>query len=809
MYTVADIYSILHASTKILVHPALEIFDLAYDTRKIRRGGQSLFFALKSIRDGHAFIGEAYRKGVRAFVLSQKDIDVSLYPEGNFIWVNNVLLALQQLAAYHRTQFKKPVIGITGSNGKTVVKEWLTQLLQDDRRVYQSPKSYNSQLGVALALWNLSDEYDCAIIEAGISQPGEMVALEAMTRPEIGVFTNIGAAHASGFASKQDKIVEKLKLFTHSKDLLFPSRYGIASMLPEGLRVFSFGTEPMDEVQVLRIEDYGRTATQIQVAHAQEIATFSIPFRDKASVENALICITVLLFFGYSLDAIASKLTKLKPLDMRLQLKKGKNGCSVIDDTYSNDLASLQIALDFLFQQQQHQKRTLILSDMDGLDDKLRQKLLALLQRQELDRIVLVGKGTHFMRDQLHTTVLLFDSTEALLLGLKDIPFQQESILIKGSRAYHLEEVSRVLVSKSHETVLEINLNALEHNLQVYRGMLPSGVKMMAMVKAFSYGSGSYEVANLLQFNKLDYLTVAFADEGVELRQGGITLPIMVLSPDEQVFETLLTNELEPEIYSFRILHAFITFLDRRQIKDFPIHIKIDTGMHRLGFMPEEMDALIQVLRVTEAVRPKSVFSHLVASGSRDHDDFTRQQLDTFARCAALLESELDCNLIKHIANTSAIVHWPEAYLDMVRLGIGLYGVDMDRTLDVEQVSTLKTTITQIKELPAGETVGYDRKGVLHRASRIATVKIGYADGYSRRFGQGVGQMSINGQLVQTVGSICMDMCMLDVTDIVAYEEDEVVVFPDLMKAAADIGTIPYELLVNISSRVKRVYFYG
>jgi len=809
MYTVADIYSILHASAKTLVHPALEIFDLAYDTRKIRRGEQSLFFALKSIRDGHAFIGEAYRKGVRAFVLSQKNMDVSLYPEGNFIWVDDVLLALQQLAAYHRAQFRKPVIGITGSNGKTVVKEWLTQLLQEDKRVYQSPKSYNSQLGVALALWNLSDEYDCAIIEAGISQPGEMVALEAMIRPEIGIFTNIGAAHASGFASKQDKIAEKLQLFTHSKELLFPSRYGIASLLPKGLRRFSFGTEDTDEVQVLRIADYGRAATQIQLAHAQEIATFSIPFRDKASVENVLICITALLFLGYSLDAIAGKLKKLKPLDMRLQLKKGKNGCSVIDDTYSNDLASLQIALDFLFQQQQHHKRTLILSDMDGLDEKLRQKLLALMQRQELDRIILVGPGTHFMKGQLQATVVLFDTTEALLLGLKDIPFQQESILIKGSRAYHLEDVSRLLVAKSHETVLEINLNALEHNLQVYRGMLPDGVRMMAMVKAFSYGSGSYEVANLLQFNKLDYLTVAFADEGVELRQSGITLPIMVLSPDEQVFETLLANELDPEIYSFRILRAFIAFLDRRQIKGFPIHIKIDTGMHRLGFMPEEMDELIQVLRGSEAVRPKSVFSHLVASGSRAHDDFTRMQLERFKHCAALMEQELGFTLIKHIANTSAIVHWPEAYLDMVRLGIGLYGVDMDSALDVELVSTLKTTITQIKELPAGETVGYDRKGVLHRASRIATVKIGYADGYSRRFGEGVGQMSINGQLVHTVGSICMDMCMLDVTDIVAYEEDEVIVFPDVMKAAADIGTIPYELLVNISSRVKRVYFYG
>lgn len=691
MYTVASIYSILSGQANTFVNPALEIVDLAYDTRKIRRGAHSLFFALKNMRDGHSFIGDAYRKGVRAFVVSQRDLDVSLYPEGNFIWVADVLLALQQLAGYHRSRFKKPVIGITGSNGKTVVKEWLTQLLQEDKRVYQSPKSYNSQLGVALALWNLSDEYDCAIIEAGISQPGEMLALGAMIRPEIGIFTNIGAAHASGFATKQEKMEEKLKLFAHTKELLFASRYGIAAFLPKGVQRFSFGTDPSDEVQVLRVADHGRIETKIQIAFAQEIATFSIPFRDKASVENVLICITALLFFGYSLDAIAGKLAKLRPLDMRLQLKKGKNGCSIIDDTYSNDLASLQIALDFLFQQQQHSKRTLILSDMEGLDDKLRQKLLALLQRQELDRIILVGTGTHFMKALLPTTVLLFDTTEALLLGLKDIRFQQESILIKGSRAYHLEEVSKLLVAKSHETVLEINLNALEHNLQLYRGMLPAGVKMMAMVKAFSYGSGSYEVANLLQFNKVDYLTVAFADEGVELRQSGINLPIMVLSPDEQVFETLLANNLEPEIYSFRILRAFTTFLDRRKIKDFPIHIKIDTGMHRLGFMPEEMEELIGILRSTSALRPKSTFSHLVASGSKEHDDFTRQQVQTFLGCAAALEQGLGLTLIKHIANTSAIVRWPDAYMDMVRLGIGLYGVDMGSALDIEPVSTLST----------------------------------------------------------------------------------------------------------------------
>src|SRR5690606_4951829 len=404
---------------------------------------------------------------------------------------------------------------------------------------------------------------------------------------------------------------------------------------------------------------------------------------------------------------------------------------------------------------------------------------------------------------------LFFASTEELLHNLPHISIANESILIKGSRRFHLEDVSKLLVAKSHETVLEINLSALEHNLKAYRSMLPASVKLMVMVKAFSYGSGSYEVANLLQFNKVDYLTVAFADEGVELRQHGIDLPIMVLSPDEPVFESLLTFNLEPEIYSFRILKALIVFLAARKQEDFPIHIKIDTGMHRLGFLPADVDELVNVLAAAPEIKVKTVFSHLVAAGNEKHTEFTQQQIKSFTQNVERMEAGLGCPVIRHIAYTSGLTNWPSAYMDMVRLGIGLYGVDMGGEMALEKVSELKTTITQIKELPAGATVGYDRKGVLHRPSRIATVKIGYADGYSRRFGEGVGEMSINGQRVKTVGSICMDMCMLDVTDIVAHELDEVIVFPDLIDDAKRIDTIPYELLVNIASRVKRIYFYG
>lgn len=809
MYTLASILSAIHSKRYLLVDAAQQVDELAYDSRKIRNAERSLFFALKHVRDGHTFIADAYKQGVRAFVVSREDLPVERYPQASFFWVADVLLALQQLARYHRDKFNRPVIGITGSNGKTIVKEWLTQLLQEDKKVYQSPKSYNSQLGVALSLWDLSDDYDCAIIEAGISLPDEMENLETMIRPDIGIMTNIGAAHAEGFASKALKIAEKMKLFKHAKDVICPSRYGFEAYLPEKTRMFTFGEGEQDDVKVLHVEERQDGSSSIQVVYQQEIATFRVPFVDKASIENVLTCLTTLLFLGYSLDSILHRLGRLRPLEMRLQLKTGRNNCSIIDDTYSNDLASLQIALDFLRQQQQHKNKTLILSAMEGLDDKLQTKLLGILQQQNLSRIIFVGDTLQYLADKLPMPSLFFASTEELLHNLPHISIANESILIKGSRRFHLEDVSKLLVAKSHETVLEINLSALEHNLKAYRSMLPASVKLMVMVKAFSYGSGSYEVANLLQFNKVDYLTVAFADEGVELRQHGIDLPIMVLSPDEPVFESLLTFNLEPEIYSFRILKALIVFLAARKQKDFPIHIKIDTGMHRLGFLPADVDELVNVLAAAPEIKVKTVFSHLVAAGNEQHTEFTQQQITSFTQSVERLEAGLGYPVIRHIANTSGITNWSSAYMEMVRLGIGLYGVDMEGKMALEKVSELKTTITQIKELPAGATVGYDRKGVLHRPSRIATVKIGYADGYSRRYGEGVGEMAINGQKVKTVGSICMDMCMLDVTDIVAHELDEVIVFPDLIDDAKRIDTIPYELLVNIASRVKRIYFYG
>ena len=541
------------------------------------------------------------------------------------------------------------------------------------------------------------------------------------------------------------------------------------------------------------------------------ICICQVPFTDRASIENIMSCIACMYFMGYDAETIVERIQNLKPLEMRLQLKKGINNSSIIDDSYSNDLASLKISLEFLNQQNQHNSKTLILSEMEGLaeSEKLQQKLIGLLNSSELQKFIWVGNKYPWLKDIEIDLMKEYATTEEFLEHLTELNLSDESILIKGARKFQFERIVQRLALRSHGTVLEINLNAISNNLMLYRSLIPKNVKLMAMVKAFSYGSGSFEVANLLQFSKVDYLTVAFADEGVELRTAGIALPIMVLSPDRDTFQSLIQHNLEPEVYSMDFLHEFIEFLEEQKINDFKIHLKLDTGMHRLGFFPSEIDAVVEKLKSQKQVRVQSFFTHLVASGDPNQDEFTASQISSYLTAAQKLEQGLGYTFIKHVANTSAIVRWPQAHLDMVRLGIGLYGVDMDKNLpNLEQVGCLKTTVTQIKELQAGETVGYDRKGVLSRDSKIATVKIGYADGYARRFGNSVGKMQINGFLAPTVGNICMDMCMLDVTGQDVQVGDEVLVFPDLMQAASDIGTIPYELLVNISSRVKRVYYY-
>ena len=809
MYVISDIIKHLVPIKTFLANPNLTFDILSYDTRKIRTGERSLFFALQAQQDGHKFITDGYHKGVRNFVVSDLNFSVESYPDANFIWVEDTLRAMQALAAMHRNEITIPIIGITGSNGKTIVKEWLAQLLKEEKKVYQSPKSYNSQLGVALSLWNLTNEYDVALIEAGISTVNEMDYLQKMIRPTWGILTSLGTAHREGFPSKEEKLKEKWKLFDSAEKIIVPS-----DQIPENFlnarKVISWGNLLADKLQVLKFGISGYS-THLILTYGGKEFNIEAPFTDKASIENVLTCILVLLELGYNSEIIKERVSRLKHLDMRLQLKKGKNNSSIIDDTYSNDLASLNIALDFLNQQNQFDKKKLVLSDFEGEEwtEKFQTKLNNLLSTVILDEVILIGERFKNFKYSSNGTVRIYETTDELLANLTQLNFSNAVVLIKGARKYKLESLSRRLTEKSHETILQINLKSLEHNLKQYRSKIDASVKMMAMVKAFSYGSGSFEVANILQFNNVDYLTVAFVDEGSELRRGGVKLPIMVLSPHESAFEDIIQYKLEPEIYSKRILKAFVKFLADREITAYPIHIKLDTGMHRLGFMENEIDDLLTTLKSQNHVKVQSALSHLVGAGAEEFKEFTEQQISLYKRLSEKIRSAIGYDFIRHICNTSGIVHNPEAHMDMVRLGIGLYGYDMSpKDLNLEEVSVLKTTITQIKHIPKEETIGYDRKGVLTRDSVIATVKIGYADGYNRRFGNGVGEMMINGHLVKTVGNICMDMCMLDITDIEAKEGGEVYVFPDVALAAKRIGTIPYELLTGISSRVKRVYYY-
>ena len=809
MYKLSQIFQFISTIRSTVLTIDATISMLAYDSRKIRNASESLFFALTHHRDGHQYIADAYAQGVRHFVVSQESLDIERYPDAHFIWVADTLQALQQLAAAHRAQFSYPVFGITGSNGKTIVKEWLFQLLSQDKKCFQSPKSFNSQLGVALSLWQLSEEVELALIEAGISEVGEMSKLQAMIQPTWGICTSLGTAHREGFESKAQKLAEKWQLFASAKKIIAPSTYLTEEYLADS-RLVSWGTGLADDLVVLGQKSNSST-TSVTLRYQGREEQVQIPFVDRASIENVLTCILTVLEMGYSFEWIKSQLSALKPLEMRLKLKKGRNQCTIIDDTYSNDLASLQIALDFLGQQQQHPYKRIILSDFEGesYTSKFENKLIQLLHNQQLDELILVGDKLGFLAEGLSYPVAFYPNTTALIEAIQQKSWRDTTVLIKGARRFHLEDVSQLLVEKSHDTVLEINLKSIEHNLKEYRSKLSPQTKLMAMVKAFSYGSGSFEVANVLQFNKVDYLTVAFVDEGVELRGAGVQLPIMVLSPHEGTFDDLVSYKLEPEIYSIRILRSFSAFLAYKEITDYPIHIKLDTGMHRLGFMANEVDDMLEFIKQANTVKVASTFSHLVGAGDPNLLDFTQQQIELFKTLAGKLEQSLGYTMIKHICNTSGILHHPEAHLDMVRLGIGLYGYDMaPKGINLEEVGTLKTTISQIKHLPMTETVGYDRKGVLYRDSKTATVKIGYADGYNRRLGNGIGKMLINGQLVPTIGNICMDMCMLDITDIEAKEGDEVLVFPDVSQISKDIGTIPYELLTGISSRVKRVYFY-
>jgi alanine racemase len=815
LYPITEVKQIIKAEGVIIKE--YTVSALLTDSRRVNNPAEGLFFALSGRRNGHEFVAEAYAAGVRNFVVKQGP--EIMMPEANFLIVDNVLTALQALAAYHRGRFNLEVIGITGSNGKTIVKEWLYQLLLVDKNIVSNPKIYNSQIGVPLSVWQINDKNDLGIFEAGISTVHEMKKLEAIIKPSIGVLTHIGTAHDEGFEDRRQKIKEKLELFKHCRLLIH--NYDQLIEFKDDIKVKTCFTWSVNFKQAdlyVFSETVIKKNFYLRAIYKEKEIECLVPFLDEASIENAIVCWATMLAMEYTPTVADDRIEHLAPVSMRLELKTGVNDCSVIDDSYNSDIQSLEIALNFLNQQNQHEKRTLILSDIfqSGLqEDVLYRQVAEMIKTKKVDKFIGVGgaltkrKGYFNLPDK-H----FYEDTATLLQNLRSLDFRNETILIKGSRSFEFEKISQALVQKAHETVMEINLNALLGNLNFYRSKLKQGVKVMAMVKAFSYGSGTFEVANMLQYNKVDYLAVAYIDEGVALRDAGITLPVMVLNPEASAFDKLTQYKLEPVIYSFGLFDNYIKYAQDRNVLNYPVHIKIDTGMHRLGFENFEIETLCDLLEVNPYVKVESVFSHMVASDASQHDLFTLTQIQNFEIAYKQIEDALGYSVIKHISNTSGIVRWPNAQYDMVRLGIGLYGIDAAIPTSEEAlqpIASLKTSVSQIKKVLAGETVSYNRSGSLLKDGKIATVRIGYADGYLRAFGNGVGKMLINGSAVPTVGNVTMDMCMLDVTGVEVKEGDEVIIFNDQLRIeelATQIGTIPYEILTNISQRVKRVYFY-
>jgi alanine racemase len=794
--------------------PRTPILYLIQDSRRVIHPEASVFFALRTARrDGHDFIADAYKAGVRQFIVS-RPVPPETIPGAGILLVADSLTALGDLAAWHRSRFRLPVVGITGSNGKTIVKEWLYQLLQDTYTIVRSPRSYNSQIGVPLSVWQIRSEDTLGIFEAGISLPGEMERLEHIIRPTIGILTNIGAAHDEGFDSRRSKLREKLRLFTEAQWLIYhqddPLIHEEVRSLTH-LRLFSWSRKDPAATLFIHHVESRAGQTNIKAVYKQKDIETTIPFTDEASIENALHCWSLLLLLE-----VHQEMMKLQPVAMRLELKQAIHHCTLINDSYSADLDSLYIALDFLAQQHQHPRRTVILSDLleTGLPEQVVfESVASALRHRQIDRLIGIGSGIGRVQPLFEVVPErhFFENTDAFIRAFPSLTFRDESILLKGARSFAFERISRLLELQAHQTILEIDLDAMVHNLQAHRNRLHPGTKVMAMVKAFSYGSGSYEIANLLQFHKVDYLAVAYADEGVHLRNSGISLPIMVMNPETSAYETLVQHHLEPELFSFAVLRTFRAYLEEEGIQRYPVHIKLDTGMHRLGFNPSETGALARLLEKDAALEVKSVFSHLAASEDPAEDAFTRLQAERFMEGCRIIQSALPYPFLKHLDNTAGILRHPDFQFDMVRLGIGLYGVDGTGTLPLREVSTLRTNIAQIRRLAPGETVGYNRRGRIGQPSLIATVRIGYADGYPRRLGNGKGWMLVRGQLAPTIGSIAMDMAMLDISGIEGVEEGEdVVVFGQglsVSEVARWAETIPYEILTGVSQRVRRVYF--
>ena len=819
MYQIKEIAKVISARPAEWQDATVSL--LLTDSRRLSIPEESLFFALKTkTNDGHLYIKDLYSLKVRNFVVSDILPEYSAMPDANFLVVKDTLRALQRLVTYHRKRFNIPVIGITGSNGKTVVKEFLYQLLRSEFNIVRSPRSYNSQIGVPLSVWEMNERHTLGIFEAGISQPDEMEYLQPIISPTIGVITSIGEAHQENFISMGQKCREKLQLFVDSDAIIYN---GDDTLIADSVEASCLSHKAIiwsrtDTEAPLYIESIEKQAdkTIIRCTLLGFERTYTIPFTDDASIENVIQCIAIMLYLKPTSVNDVEKFSRLEPVAMRLEVIEGINDCLLINDTYNSDINSLDIALDFQQSRKvgREMKTTLILSDIlqsGTLPKSLYRKVSDLVSHRKVDRLIGIGKDLKEYEAFFPTKEKEFyTTTEEFLAQPLQQMFRNELILIKGSRRFHFERITERLVRKVHETTLEVNLDAIVHNFNFYRSRLSPETKMVCMVKASAYGAGSYELAKTLQEHRCDYLAVAVADEGEELRKAGITIPIMVMNPEFGSFNVLFENNLEPEVYSFRLLDAIIRETERRGITSYPIHIKVDTGMHRLGFQPGDMPAVCERLRQQSGVVARSVFSHLAGSDSSIFDDFTMEQIGKFQTAAKTLEEGLEYKVIKHILNTAGIERFPQYQMDMVRLGIGLYGVSASGLRGLRNVSTLKTTILQIQDVPKGDSIGYGRRSYVDRDSRIAIIPIGYADGLDRHFSNREGIVLINGQRCPIIGNICMDACMVDVTDIEAHEGDTVVIFGEGLEVnelSDRLHTIPYEILTSVSPRVKRVYY--
>lgn len=819
-YTIENVTALIGA--RRFGHSATQVEWLLTDSRSLVFPETTLFFALRTkVGDGHRYVADLYRRGVRNFVVGTLPAEhETAFPDANFLQVMSPLKALQRLAERHREEHDIPVIGVTGSNGKTVVKEWLYQLLSPTLHVTRSPKSYNSQVGVPLSVCLLGEHSEIGIFEAGISQPGEMAALRAIIQPTIGVMTNIGPAHQENFESVEEKCHEKLSLFQDAKVLVYCADDAVvdecvATSLLRGERLAWSRRNPSAALFVSAVETLERGTRITYRFHGAE-AAMTIPFTDEASTVNCIHCLAVLLSLNFSAEEIASRMKRLEPVAMRLEVIQGVRNCTLINDTYNSDAASLDIALDFMARRPeiQNKQKVLILSDMfqTGLPaTELYAKVAELLNRRAIDHFIGVGPEISHAHSLFLMKKSFFPSGEALAdSGLLDT-LHDSLVLIKGSRPFGFEKITAALSLRVHETTLHVNLDALAGNLNYYRSFMKPETKMVCMVKASAYGAGSVEVAKTLQDRGVNYLAVAVADEGAELRRAGITAGIIVMNPEMTAFKTLFDYELEPEVYNFKLLDALIKAAEKEGIQGFPVHIKLDTGMHRLGFDPRlDLPALIDRLHHQTSVIPRSVFSHFVGSDSPDFDAFSARQFALFDEASKTLQAAFSHKILRHICNSAGIERFPERHLDMVRLGLGLYGIDPIDNRSLQNVTTLRTTILQIRECPKGDSVGYSRRTVLERDSRIAAIPIGYADGLNRHLGNRRGYCLVNGQRADYVGNICMDVCMIDVTDTDCREGDTVEIFGDNLppaELARLLDTIPYEILTSVSDRVKRIYF--